>query len=225
MGLIVGLTGASGLLFSFLMWQAGIASMALRYPLAILMAYGIFLFLLWLWLRTKAEDYTDIQNFTDLMPRPGSGNYSVPYQGGGGNYGGGGASGSFEDSTTLNIIDADTSTPLDSAVSAVGDADELAIPIIAIIFVIGLALASFYVVYVAPILFAELLVDGVLSYALYRKIRGVETQHWLVSAVRQTAIPFLLTGIFVGIVGVMLSVYAPEAQTFGQAIHQTNHGY
>jgi hypothetical protein len=44
------------------------------------------------------------------------------------------------------------------------DADELAIPLIALVLAIGLALASLYVVYMAPVLFAERLFDGVLSY-------------------------------------------------------------
>ena len=49
MSLLVSLTGGAGLLASFLMLHAGIASMAWRYPLALLAAYGVFLLLLWLW--------------------------------------------------------------------------------------------------------------------------------------------------------------------------------
>lgn len=57
MTLLVALTGGSGLLASFLLLQAGLDSMALRYPLALLLAYGVFLLLwLWLWLRTKADE-------------------------------------------------------------------------------------------------------------------------------------------------------------------------
>lgn len=43
MSMIVGLTGAAGLLFSFVLLQLGVTSMALRYPLALLLAYGVFL--------------------------------------------------------------------------------------------------------------------------------------------------------------------------------------
>ncbi|MGB9130283.1 MAG: hypothetical protein WCB97_11585 [Thiobacillus sp.] len=55
MSLIVGLTGAAGLLFSFLMLDAGMTSMALRYPLALLAAYGVFLLLLWLRLNNQRD--------------------------------------------------------------------------------------------------------------------------------------------------------------------------
>src|SRR3569623_1670059 len=85
--------------------------------------------------------------------------------------GGGGASGSFDMPT---VSDA---SPLSDAVGAVGDADELAIPLLVIVFAAGLALASRYVVYVAPMLVAELLVDGALSNALYRRIKATDSPH------------------------------------------------
>ena len=87
MSLIVGLTGAAGLLFSFMLLQAGVTSMALRYPLALLLAYGVFLLLLWLWLRTKAEDYVDMPDLSGLLPN-GSGSSTPSFEGGGGNFGG-----------------------------------------------------------------------------------------------------------------------------------------
>ena len=109
------------------------------------------------------------------------------------------------------------------ATSAVGDADELAIPLLAIAFALGLALASLYVVYAAPMLFAELLVDGALSYALYRRIKAADSPHWLESAVRRTALPFVLTGVFVSITGAAMAAYAPGAHSIGQVMqHQSN---
>jgi hypothetical protein len=219
MSLIVGLTGAAGLLFSFVMLELGVTSMALRYPLALLLAYGVFLVLLWLWLRTKAEDYVDIPNLSGLVPS-GSGDDSPAFEGGGGNFGGGGASGSFDGPASFAPIESDSS-PLSAAASAVDGADELAIPLIAIIFALGLALASLYVVYAAPMLFAELLVDGALSYALYRRIKAADSPHWLESAVRRTALPFVLTGVFVSITGMAMAAYAPGAHSIGQVIQHT----
>jgi len=90
-----------------------------------------------------------------------------------------------------------------------------------ILFALGLALASLYVVYAAPMLFAELLVDGALSYALYRKIKAADSPHWLESATRRTALPFVLTGVFVSITGATMASYAPGAHSIGQVIHQT----
>jgi hypothetical protein len=222
MSLIVGLTGAAGLLFSFVLLQLGVTSMALRYPLAMLMAYGVFLVLLWLWLRTKAEDYVDIPDLSGLVPG-GSGDCAPVIQGGGGHFGGGGASGSFDGPASFAPAESDAS-PLSEAASAVGDgADELAIPLIVIAMVLGLALASRYVVYAAPILFAELLVDGALSWALYRRIQATDSPHWLESAVRRTALPFLLTGVFVAATGAAMAAYAPGAQSIGAVIERASH--
>jgi hypothetical protein len=51
--LILTLTALAGFLTSFCLLHSGVHSMWLRYPLAILMAYGVFLVLLgvWLWLQ------------------------------------------------------------------------------------------------------------------------------------------------------------------------------
>jgi hypothetical protein len=217
MSLIVGLTGAAGLLFSFLMLEAGMTSMALRYPLALLAAYGVFLLLLWLWLRTKAKDCVDIPDLSGLVPS-GSGGGAPAFEGGGGNFGGGGASGSFDGPASFVPVESDSASPLAEATSAVGDADELAIPLIAVVFALGLALASLYVVYAAPMLFAELLVDGALSYALYRKIKAADSPHWLESAVRRTALPFVLTAVFVSATGAAMAAYAPGAHSIGQVM-------
>jgi hypothetical protein len=165
MTLIVALTGGFGLLASFVMLKAGLESMAIRYPLALSVAYLFFLFLIWLWLRTKAEDYLDLPDLTGPLPspRPSAGvpNFKT---GSGGDFGGGGATGSFDAPTTT--LNAGSSSPLGAmgdSVGSVAEADELAIPLLAIALAIGIALASFYVVYLAPILFAEVLVDGALS--------------------------------------------------------------
>lgn len=213
--LIVGLTGAAGLL------QLGVTHMALRYPLALLLAYGVFLVLLWLWLRAQAEDYVDIPDLSGPVPN-GSGSSAPSFEGSGGNFGGGGASGSFDAPASFAPVESDAS-PLAEAASAVGDgADDLAIPLFAVAFALGLALASFYVIYVAPILFAELLVDGALSYALYRRIRTADSPHWLESAVRGTARPYLLTGVLVSISGAAMTAYAPGAHSIGAVIDRAS---
>ena len=214
MSLIVGLTGAAGLLFSFIMLELGVTSMALRYPLALLMAYGVFLVLLWLWLRTRAEDYVDIPDFSG-SGSSGSGDCSPVFEGGGGHFGGGGASGSFDGPAGSDA------SPLSDAIGAVGDTDELAIPLIAVAFTLGLALASLYVVYLAPMLFAELLVDGALTYALYRRIKAADSPHWVESAVRRTALPFALTAVFVSVTGAAMEAWAPGAQSIGEVMQHT----
>lgn len=220
MMLIVALTGGFGLLASFAMLQFGMDSMALRYPLALSLAYLFFLFLIWLWLRTNAGDYMDVPDVTALIPRRGS-SVGTPElkSGGGGDFGGGGATGSFD--APSKALDATASSPLQSVGESLGsaaDADELTIPLMAIALAFGIALASFYIVYIAPILFAEVLVDGALSYVLFRHLQGQDPQHWLASTFRRTALPFAATAVFLMAVGAGMSTYAPGAKSIGQVM-------
>ena len=221
MTLIVLLTGGSGLLASFVLLQLGMESMALRYPLALGVAYLFFLLLIWLWLRTNARDWVDLPQLPDTLPNPvhaaGPPGFS---NGESGDFGGGGATSSFDGAAIA--ASEDLATPGRAAIemaSAVADGDGLAVPLLAVLFALGLALASLYVVYIAPLLFAEVLVDGACAYALFRYLQGHDPQHWLASTVRHTALPFMATAVFLFVCGIALSAYAPGARTLGQAMH------
>jgi hypothetical protein len=226
MMLLVALTGGFGLLASFSLLRLGLESMAVRYPLALALAYLFFLLLIWLWLRTNAEDYVDVPDPSGLIPRGGTsagpGDFA---SGGGGDFGGGGASASFD--APLAELGGAVDSPAKSvgeAVGAAGDADELAIPLVVIALAVGLALASLYVVYIAPALFAEVLVDGALSYALFRRLRAEDRPSWLASAVRNTIVPFAATAVFVAAGGAGMSFYAPGAKSVGQVIERAGAG-
>ncbi|RYH00410.1 MAG: hypothetical protein EON58_00315 [Alphaproteobacteria bacterium] len=223
MALIVTLTGGFGLLASFTMLQLGMDWMTLRYPLALSFAYLFFLFLIWLWLRTNAEDYLDLEapDIPGISPCPKSSECLSEFKSdGGGDFGGGGASASFDGHG--NAIDDTMSSPLKSvsdSVSSVVEAEEQqAIPLLALALALGIALASLYVVYIAPALFAEVLVDGALSYALFRHLRGQDPRHWLSSTARHTAVPFTATAIFLVAAGAAMTAYAPGAKSVGQVI-------
>ncbi|MCB1917067.1 MAG: hypothetical protein KDG52_15290 [Rhodocyclaceae bacterium] len=234
MGLVVTLTGVAGLLASFVMLRAGIDAMVVRYPLAVVCAYLAFLLLLWLWLRTRAADWVDAGLSANpgpgLEPRPGSPPFAgepaqvPPWQAEGGAFGGGGASGHFGDASA--VVEAGSASEDGADLSAaslsegLGDADEFAVPFAALLLLVGMVLASFYVVWIAPVLFAELLVDGTLSYGLYRCLRRGD-RHWLRSAWRRTWLPFLLTAIFAALVGMALGEIAPGTRSLGEVVQST----
>ncbi len=224
--LLVTLTGAFGFLSSYCMLHAGLDSMAVRYPLALAFAYLFFLFLMWLWLRTNASDYTDIPDLSGISPSGGSS--ATPCDitsGGGGDFGGGGATASFDtpgiDSGGASEV---SGSSIGDAAGGIADADELVIPLLVVALAIGLALASLYVVYIAPALFAEVLVDGLLSYALFRHLRSEERPFWLASAMRRTIAPFAATAAFLAITGLAMSLYAPGASSIGQVIEHASTG-
>ena len=214
---LVALTGGAGFLASFSLLHAGMEAMWLRYPAAVSIAYLVFLVLLWLWLRTRAEDYADVP----LPNQPGTSQASAKekvFSGKGGEADGGGASGSFE-------LAGEDSTVIETAPDAVGEAlgaaaqaEEFSIPLIVIVLVVAATLSSLLVVYSAPLLFAELLVDGVLAASLYRRLRGLEQRHWLETALRRTFLPFLMTAIFAAAAGWSMAWYVPGANSIGKVL-------
>lgn len=219
---LVTLTGVFGLLASYCMLSLGVDAMAVRYPLALACAYLFFLLLIWLWLRTNAQDYQDLPDLTGLGP---SDSPCAPpadcASGGGGDFGGGGATGAFDASSVGSTASREgAGDALAEAAGTIGEAEEFAIPLaviaIAVALAVGLAFASFYIVYIAPVLFAEVLVDGVLAYALFRHLKSEDRRYWLTSVLRSTLAPFALTAAFVALSGLAMSWYAPEATSIGQ---------
>ena len=223
MFLLVTLTGASGFVASYLFLHAGFVEMWLRYLASFGVAYLMFLFLLWLWLRTRAEDYAELPDISG-SPSPGSGSSGTCYSGNGGEFGGGGASGSFDaPSESISAI-SDSGSTVGDALGTVAEAEEFAIPLVVVILVGAMLFSSLFMIYSAPILFAELLVDGVLSASLYRRLRGLETRHWLETAFRRTALPFALTAAIVSASGWGMALYAPEAHSIGDVISHSKQG-
>lgn len=217
MFLLVTLTGASGFVASYILLHAGFIEMWLRYLASFGVAYLMFLFLLWLWLRTRAEDYADLPDISG-SPSSGSGSSGTCYSGKGGDFGGGGASVSFDaPSESISAI-SDSGSSVGDALGTVAEAEEFAIPLVVLILIGAMLFSSLFMIYSAPVLFAELLVDGVLSASLYRRLRGLETRHWLETAFRCTALPFALTAAIVSASGWGMALYAPEAHSIGDVI-------
>lgn len=218
MFLLVTLTGASGFVASYFLLHAGFVEMWLRYFASFGVAYSMFLFLLWLWLRTRAEDYADLPDISGALPSSGSGSSGTCYSGKGGDFGGGGASGSFDaPSESISVI-SDSGSSVGDALGAVAEAEEFAIPLVVLILLGAMLFSLLFMIYSAPVLFAELLVDGVLSASLYRRLRGLETRHWLETALRRTALPFALTAAIVSASSWGMTLYAPEAHSIGDVI-------
>ena len=224
MMLLVALTGGAGFLASFALLVSGVDSLGVRYSVAVAIAYLVFLVLLWIWLRTDFDTYDGLDEVaTDLMDAiPNSATRGAKgWSGGGGSHSGGGSSGRWDDgSSSEPLVELpDVSLP---GADVVADADEFAIPLAVILAVVGITLvtlfASFTVILSAPVLFAELIVDGVLAASLYKRLRRTDSRHWLQSAVRRTIVPFAITAILAGAIGWGLAMYAPGARTLGDAL-------
>ena len=209
MFILVSLTGLAGFGASVAMLAAGVETMALRYMLAMGIAYIVFLLLLWIWLRTSAADYIDLAAQGDGGSAGADGG---DFAGGGGSFDGGGASANadFGDST----VEAAGGGPLD----VIGQADEGAIPLAVILLALGIALSSLFVIWSAPVLFAEILVDALLAAGLYRRLRVMDPRHWMIAALKRTLVPFILTTLALGSAGWGMQAYAPHARSLGDVL-------
>jgi hypothetical protein len=235
---LLALTGGVGFLVSSALLQLGVTKMAVRYPLAVLSAYAVFLLLLRLWLAFQRRRTSSSNSSLDWLSDTGdalphlldsgasvAGDAARATFGGAGDFAGGGAGGGWTGGGGVTaVMDANTgggSSLLDSLpdVPDVGfdlDLDDgcfwIVIPIIAII---GVFVAMFYVVYVAPVFLAEMMVDALLVAGLYKRLKGIEPRHWLRSVVRRTLLPVMLaTALFIA-AGYLMGRIAPEAHSIG----------
>lgn len=246
MSLILAATGAAGFLVSFTLLHMGLTRMWLRYPVAVLAAYGVFLLLLRIWLHLQRKSWTDLlPDDLNILndPVPGADVGHGFSFGGGGDFGGAGAGGTWAE----GFRDAASSTSdVGTHVSAGGvggsgsisgggggsvgssgldfldglnfDDEGCVFFLLAIALIVAGILASLYVVYAAPTLLAELLVEGLLLSGLYRGMKkGARQGDWLRAVVRRTWLPVLLTLTLFAAAGYLLQRAAPRAHTLGEA--------
>lgn len=214
MTLLVCLTGAIGFLASFSLLHFGLTVLWLRYLVSMGVAYMGFLGLLWVWAKTRDKNLSDGLDLPDIS-RPGKsgGAKDCGYAGKGGDCGGGGGSGSYHPDASVG------ESPSGHIAEVLPDSlelEELAIPVIVIVFVVMLMGSSILVIINAPALFAELLLDGILGASLYRRLRGLDRTHWLETAIRKTALPF--AGMTLGLVAIGWTVQwiDPSAVSIGE---------
>lgn len=217
MFLLVGLTGAVGLLASWGLRLLGMASMGWRYLVALALAYVVFLSLLRLWLRWRAREHLDLPQGDGGGHGHGSADGGAggggDFAGGGGDFGGGGASASFEAPDAGAAGDG-----VGSGLGAALDGDGCAIPLLLVAALVAIVLAALTVVWSAPTLFAELILDGLLAAGLYRRLKHAPPAQWLETALRRTAWPFVATCVLVAGGGFALQALAPGADTLGEAL-------
>src|SRR5688572_18663800 len=176
MSLMLAATGAAGFVASFLMLRLGLSAMWLRYALAVLFAYLVFLLLLRVWLFFHSrETFLDLPDLgLDFVPDviretvkrdPGGAASSFGGAGdfGGGGDGGGWGGGGVSDGMRLTSASSDVGSAtgggggsggggvLDSLDVGVDD-EGCVFLLLALALIVAGTLAALYVVYAAPLL-------------------------------------------------------------------------
>jgi hypothetical protein len=216
MFVLVATTGAVGFVASSLLLRLGLDSIWLRWSLGVVAAYGAFLSLVGLWVlyhRVRArlrdappEADPEAHFFGEEVPDEEVSDESFMAPPGAAPERGERQHAGPAKSKRGNL---DVDFP---DISLGDEALPLVLVLVALVAVLGTA---GYLVFTAPTLLAELLVDGVLSAALYRRLHRVHEENWLATAVRRTIVPAVITLVLVMATGGGLSRYAPEATTLG----------
>lgn len=197
MAIIVIVTGIAGILTSGLLLYFGLSLMWLRYGLAVGVAYLVFLFSVWIWLlfhRSRAKSRDVVEGFCDATDLLDLASIDLP---------GGAGGGSGE-----------------AAVDAAGalDLDDLLLVVALVVIAAAAVVASVYVIFIAPSLFAEVLLDGALSVGLYRRLKAVGQPSWVRSVIRKTWLPFFTVIVTFIVAGLVMQVMLPGVDSIGDVL-------
>lgn len=218
MTVIAAATGLTGFIASVLLLSFGVESMPIRYAVAVIVAYAVFLFLVRLWIsRQRSRLELDALDVIDPGFAPdiiGAGR-DAPQVGGGGEFGGGGAGGSWD---SPDIDTGGGSWVVDAAASS-ADAEEGVVVVLPLVLLVGGLLAACSALYAAPLLIAEVLIDVALVSGLYRRLHKMEPKSWLKVAVRRTWLPVLVVLLCVVVGGYLLQSAFPQADSIGDVVY------
>lgn len=231
MVLILSAVIASGVLASKLLLDLGIHSMRLRYALAVLGSYLVFLLLVrvWIWYVCRVHNRSlKVGNFNVGSLQVGGGgggggggsSVSEPFAFGGGSSGGGGASDAWADDVPAAESPQAAAASLPSHSSGffggsgnfdIDLGDDWPILVLLAALVLSIVIAGGYLVYVAPNLLPEAAWQALLASSLTRVSRRVDHRDWLRSVLRASAIPFAVVLVFATGLGWMAHRHCPNA--------------
>ena len=72
------------------------------------------------------------------------------------------------------------------------------------------------IIYIAPVFFAELLLDVGVTAGLYRRLRHIQSKGWLAIVIRRTWLRAAIVAISFGIAGFIMKFLMPSATSFKQ---------
>ncbi len=195
LGMLLILTGTIGFFISYLLLQAGVDHMWIRYPVAVMGAYGIFLLLLRGWVEIERAKFdANVVTVPDTAGNEGDQDEDRRWR-------------KSEVTSWLDCLDFPSSC-----------LDEGCLPLLLVGVVIGLIATLCVALFNAPALLAEIFVDVFLVSIIYRKLRIAAKEHWLGTAIRKTWRMTLMTAFLLMVGGGCLEMLAPGARSIGPAI-------
>jgi hypothetical protein len=188
LSLVLILTGLAGFGLSYGLLRLGLTEMGLRYPMAVIGAYGVFLGLIRIWVEIEKRHFDPDD---PRLQRALSSEDGAPAK-------------QTSSSSWLDWLDVPTGSL---------DLDEGCLPAVLVMAVVGLVGLLVFAIVGAPVF-----LDAFLAAVLYRRLKVAAQGHWLGTAIGRTWMVVALTALLLGIGGWTLGMLAPGSQTLGQAI-------
>jgi hypothetical protein len=233
MSLILLATITAGVVATNVMLQVHLNRLWLRYAIAVLLAYGAFLFLVKCWLfylgvrarRERTRVAIDcpidlLDAVCDLGDLGDIGNSVVDtLENAGGRFGGGGSSGSWAEPPSPSGVVA----PSGGGGGGGGGFDlgldiDDGVLLLAIAAVLAIVVACIYLIYAAPAILSEAAFEAALGAALLKKAREAGSGNWVGSIVKATILPFLIIAALSTTVGWYAQVKCPGATRLHDAL-------
>lgn len=224
MTFMVSAAGLAGFLASVLLLDFGLDTMSLRYPLAVGVGYAAFLLLLRVWVarwlhgaesgvnpfewieatcETTRGEAARVQPDEWGEALPSSTNPDLGLSN---------AGTAAVEVAGEPFVEA-TSSAAGGAVDAVA---ESAWPFLLVVGILSGALIGLgLLVWTAPALLAEILVDAMIAGGLLHRLRGIEPSHWAIGGLRRTWLPAVSLALLLALAGGIMQAWVPEANSIG----------
>lgn len=221
------LTLATAWATSGLLMHAGVGSLAVRYAVAFGVAYATLLALLYLWAHwLLSRDEGDSPG--DLGGGGGGSKNELPAMrsGEGGDFGGGGGGGGFDAPELPSAVTEGAADAAGTALEALGAADELAVVLVPLALVVGVAVAlgtalgfvvfGLFGVEVLLAVAVEIALASAAGALAYKAGR----EGWLAAAWSRTRVAALVALGGMVAIGLAIDLWMPSAHSLPQALQQ-----
>jgi hypothetical protein len=198
MSVIVAVSAGAAFAASFLMLEGGVTMMVVRYPLALLAGWAVFLAEMWLWAKAERRWFLPEHELEKLLHQPDPGERQEV---------------TIDPEPALEWLDLPD-------LGDVGDLEGCVLGIVMLVLIVLACIATagvLTIVLSAPALIAEVFLDAVLATALYQRMRNIDERWWLGGAIAQTVKPVAWTALLLIVLGGTLAYIAPGAQSVGGA--------
>lgn len=212
------LAAAIGFLVSAGALAIGVEQMAVRYLVAALAAYAAFLLLLNQWVRYRRRQLEPDLDLPDLGIDPAAAVDAEALAFAGGETGGAGGGAEWDPaSPQTHVAEQAAHGAMSEGVDL--DLDELWWVVLVFAILLGGVFGVLYVLYLAPALLAEAVLDGIVATAVYRRLRRRDVNHWSVGMLlRRTWKPAAAVVASITLAGYLVQLFFPDADSIGDVV-------